>query len=282
MKALDIDAVQAFVLVAELKSFTRAAELLDSTQSAISLKIKRLEDGLGRRLLERSPRRVHLSADGGAFLDSARGLMAAHQAAMGAFERRQRRLVVGISHHIVGAGLPALVRQISRSEPEVLLELRIDSSRNALEQFDRGELDVAIVLQLDARRQDGEVILDEQFAWTAAADFQRPPGPLPLATQAAPCSVRSMAVDALDSAGVAWTEVFVGGGLLTVGAAVSAGLGVAALGRRVTPAGCRDVGEELGLPALPPRPVTLHSHPRDAQARAVLRSLVAALRGGAG
>ena len=52
MKALDVEAVQAFVLVADLNSFTRAAEAMDSTQSAISLKIKRLEDGLGRRLIE--------------------------------------------------------------------------------------------------------------------------------------------------------------------------------------------------------------------------------------
>jgi DNA-binding transcriptional LysR family regulator len=63
MKALDIEAVQAFVLTADLKSFTRAAEAMDTTQSAISLKIKRLEDGLGRRLLERTPRLVRLSAD---------------------------------------------------------------------------------------------------------------------------------------------------------------------------------------------------------------------------
>ncbi|MFL9829048.1 LysR family transcriptional regulator, partial [Rhodoplanes sp. SY1] len=66
--SLDVDAVRAFVLAAELKSFTRAAEALDTTQSAISLKIRRLEERLGRRLLERTPRLVRLSADGQAFL----------------------------------------------------------------------------------------------------------------------------------------------------------------------------------------------------------------------
>lgn len=40
MKTLDIEAVQAFVLTADLKSFTRAAEAMDTTQSAVSLKIK--------------------------------------------------------------------------------------------------------------------------------------------------------------------------------------------------------------------------------------------------
>jgi DNA-binding transcriptional LysR family regulator len=46
MKVLDLDAVRAFVLVADLHSFTRAADALDTTQSAVSLKLKRLETHL--------------------------------------------------------------------------------------------------------------------------------------------------------------------------------------------------------------------------------------------
>src|SRR5262249_43848444 len=99
MKALDLEAVQAFLLVADLKSFTRAAEAMDTTQSAVSLKIKRLEDDLGRRLLDRTPRLVRLSADGTTFLGAARDLVAAHQSAVGSFAVAQRRLTVGISHH---------------------------------------------------------------------------------------------------------------------------------------------------------------------------------------
>ncbi|MBN3814779.1 LysR family transcriptional regulator, partial [Paraburkholderia sp. Ac-20347] len=63
MKPLDLDAVRAFVLVAELRSFTRAADALDTTQSAVSLKLKRLESHLGRQLLERTPRVVRLAPD---------------------------------------------------------------------------------------------------------------------------------------------------------------------------------------------------------------------------
>ena len=50
MKVLDLDAVRAFVLVADLHSFTRAADALDTTQSAVSLKLKRLEAHLGKQL----------------------------------------------------------------------------------------------------------------------------------------------------------------------------------------------------------------------------------------
>jgi DNA-binding transcriptional LysR family regulator len=274
MKALDVEAVQAFVLVADLNSFTRAAEAMDTTQSAVSLKIKRLEQGLGRRLLERTPRLVRLSAEGSAFLGAARGLVAAHQSAIGAFAVEHRRLVVGISHHIVGAELAALLKRMNATDPGLVMELHIDTSRTVLEAFDGGALDAAIVLGHDAHRRDGDVLFEEPFGWMAAPDFHRDPGePLRLATQAEPCSVRAMAVGALDAAGVSWTEVFVGGGLATIGAAISAGLAVAALARRVAPSGTIDLGPRLGLPPLPSREVILHSKLSDARTRRALRTL---------
>ncbi len=276
---LDIEAVQAFVLTADLKSFTRAAEAMDTTQSAVSLKIKRLEDRLGRRLLERTPRVVRLSQDGDAFLAAARELIAAHQGALGAFGTKPRRLSVGISHHIVGAELPWLLRQMVRAEPATLLEIRVASSRETLDAFDRDELDAAVTLRHDTRRSDGETILDEAFGWMAAPDFTHHPGePLRLATQAAPCRVREMAVTALEQAGVPWREVFVGGGVGTIGAAVAAGLAVAALSRRAAPPGTVDIGPRLGLPPLPSRGMILHTHRRDREATHTLRTLAATIR----
>ncbi|MGJ7524447.1 LysR family transcriptional regulator [Variovorax sp. GB1P17] len=279
MKALDIEAVQAFVRVADLKSFTRAAEAMDSAQSAVSLKVKRLEEVLGRRLLERTPRSVRLSAEGLAFLPSARKLLAAHSGALESFGVQQRRLVVGMSHHVVGAELPLLLRRMRDAEPLVVIEVRVSTSRELLDAFDRGGIDAVVILRHDSRRLDGELLLEEQFGWMAAPDFVHRSGePLRLATQAEPCSVRSMAVATLAEGKVPWTEVFVGGGVLTVGAAVSAGLAVAALGRRVAPLGTIDVGPMLGLPPLPSRDVVLHTSVSDPQGRSALRSLSAAIR----
>lgn len=60
MSVLEVDAVRAFVMIADLQSFTRAAEALGSTQGAVSVKLKRLEDRLGKKLIERTPRQVRL------------------------------------------------------------------------------------------------------------------------------------------------------------------------------------------------------------------------------
>jgi DNA-binding transcriptional LysR family regulator len=279
MKALDIGAVQTFLLVADMKSFTRAAEALDTTQSAVSLKIKRLEDGLGQRLLERTPRLVRLSAQGASFLGPARALVTAHQGALASFAVRPRRLVVGISDHIVGAELPIVLKRINGMEPSLVMEMRVAASRDVLDDFDRGALDAAIVLRHDDRRRDGEVMLEEAFGWMAAPDFDHRPGErLRLATQSEPCSVRSMAIAALNASDIPWTEVFVGGGVATIGAAISAGLAVAALCRRVTPPGTIDVGPRFGLPKLPTRDVMLHARLSDPQARRSLATFCAAIR----
>ena len=97
-----------------------------------------------------------------------------------------------------------------------------------------------------------------------------------LATLAAPCGIRAIATDALDAAGIAWTEVFVGGGVMAVGAAVSAGLAVAALAQRVAPAGAVEVGEQLGLPPLPASKVVLHTRLSDPRSQETLRAVSSA------
>ena len=87
-----------------------------------------------------------------------------------------------------------------------------------------------------------------------------------------------MAIAALDASAIPWTEVFVGGGVAAIGAAISAGLAVAALGRRVAPPGTVDVGQRFGLPKLPARDVMLHARLSDPQARRSLNTLCAAIR----
>ena len=77
-----------------------------------------------------------------------------------------------------------------------------------------------------------------------------------------------------------WREAFVGGGVAIIGAAVEAGIAVAALSLRVAPAGLVNVGKRLGLPSLPARDVVLHARAGDAELASSLRLLTAAFRNG--
>lgn len=279
MRGLDPEAVEAFVLIADLRRFTRAAGVLNSTQAAVSLKLKRLEERLGQRLLTRTPRLVTLSAAGEVFLPAARDLVAAHRRAEQAFEGARVRLALGITHHIVGADLPGLMRRRAGFDGGLTLELHIDGTRKLLDLYDAGDLDAVIVLQYDESRREGEALSAQSFHWYGSSDLVWQAGvPLPLATQAETCSLREMAVRSLDAAGIAWREVVVGGGAMAIGAAAAAGLAVTAMADRVAPAGTVDLGPALGLPELPKRRIMLHSRIGDAWAGRALRAIAAHFR----
>ena len=282
MKVLDLDAVRAFVLVADLHSFTRAADALDTTQSAVSLKLKRLEAHLGKQLVERTPRVVRLSADGNAFLNAARDLLNAHERALGSLSVERRRLALGLSEHVAGPDLPDLLAKLNLYDPGLVVELHLGMSAALLAQFDERRLDAVIVRfeQDDAPRDDATVLFTEPLGWLAAQHWLPRVGePLPLALLTAPCNVRAVAIHTLEAAGIAWREAFVGGGVAAVGAAIAAGLAVSPLARRVAPRGLVDVGPRLGLPPLPESRITLHSRVRDPRSVETLRMLAGGMGG---
>ena len=276
MRVLDLDAVRAFVLIADLRSFTRAADALDTTQSAVSLKLKRLEAHLGKQLLERTPRVVRLSADGHAFLGAARELLNAHERALGALSVERRRLVLGLSEHVAGPDLPQLLGRLNAHDPGLVVELHMGTSAALLAQFEERRLD-AVIIRYGAdepSRDDAQTLFNEPLGWLATPNWLPRVGePLALALLSPPCNVRDVALRTLTAAGIAWQEVFVGGGVAAVGAAVAAGLAVSPLARRVAPRGLTDVGARLGLPALPESRVTLHSRVRERRSAETLRLL---------
>jgi DNA-binding transcriptional LysR family regulator len=278
---LDIATVKAFLLVADLQSFTRTAEALGTTQAAVSLKLQRLESLLGKRLVERSPRAVRLTADGNAFLDRARALIAAHDRALSGEAPSVPALSLGISDHAAGPELVPLLERLHAMSATLTLAVTIGYSREMQEAYDAGRLDAVIVRQEGSRR-GGETLTEDAFGWFAARRFTRPTGePLPLATLSPPCGVRAIAVRALDKARIPWRERFVGGGVMAVIAAAMAGLAVAPLARRIAPPGLVDIGPALKLPSLGRSKVMLHSKVSDPAKLAALRAVAATFRSAA-
>jgi len=237
MSTLDIDTVQAFLLVAELQSFTRAAEALGTTQASVSMKLQRLERVLGKRLVERSPRAVALTAAGSAFVPNARALMEAHDRALSGETPARQQLSLGISDHAAGPELVPMLERLHALSSQLALSVTIGFSREMLDAYDAGELD-AVVVRQEGSRRGGEKLTVDEFGWFAAKRLSwRRAETLPLAVLAPPCGVRAFAIRALDKAGIAWSERFVGGGVTAVVAAAMAGLAVAPLARRIAPPG---------------------------------------------
>lgn len=280
-RPLDLDLVQAFLHVAELSSFTRAAEAMGTTQAAVSLKLRKLETRLGRTLLERSPRLVRLTADGSEFLERARRLIAADRDARIWDQSPPAILRLGISDHAAGDTLTGMLARIGQIDTGTVFDVRMGFSRPLLAAYDAGELD-AVVVRREGDRRDGEEVRKDQYGWFAVPELRVSTGStLPLAVLAAPCGVRAVAIRALDGAGREWREAFVGGSVSSVAAAVAAGLAVAPLSMRLAPSGSVDRTEEFGLPTLPPAKVVLIARASDPPRARILTALAAFLKAAA-
>ena len=119
--------LRALVAVAEAGGFTRAAERLHLTQSAVSHQIRRLEDQVGTPLFLRTTRKLALTADGEEFLRHARQILQAHAALSRRFQASSLAgsIRFGVPENFLGDELPQLLSRFARAYPAVRLEASV-------------------------------------------------------------------------------------------------------------------------------------------------------------
>jgi DNA-binding transcriptional LysR family regulator len=279
---LDLESVRLFVLAADLASLTRAAEAAGTVQPVVSQRLKALEEKLGRRLLDRTPRFVRPTAEGAAFLIRARDLLDRHDEALNFAGEAPVRFRLGVSDHAFGVAAPDILRALRAAlPPSAALDIRLGPSQAARIAFDAGELDAAVVRR-EVGGAEGEVLGADPLGWRAGEGFVLPSGgPIPLALLAAPCGVRAAALRALDDAGRPWREALVAGSCTALVAGVRAGLGVAPMGRLAS-GELPDQGPALALPPLADSEIVLFARTGSRAAAEAVRALSAGIRASLG
>jgi DNA-binding transcriptional LysR family regulator len=250
---LNIDLLRCFVAVADAKGFTAAGKIVGRTQSAVSIKIQRLEQLLARQLLRRTSRSLALTEEGELLLGYARRILNLHDEGL----RRvtapalDGTLHLGIADHFVTERLPKLLSQFARTYPLVKLEVEVNSGIALMESLDAGRFNLVIASREDARRRPGHLLFREALVWVASESFN-PSGccSVPLVLLPPPCQFRREALAALERSRRTWTLVYTGNSVQSIQAAVVAGLGVSVLGIHSTATGMRILQPEEGFPAL--------------------------------
>ena len=257
------DLLRAFLAVAESRGFSPAAALLNRTQSAVSLQIKRLEADLGVTLFARTSRSVTLTPEGRRLLPYARRLLtlADHAREEVARDRAPERIRFGLPGEQAETYLPGLLPRARAAHPGLQIEIVCDISSRLVAAFQAGDLDVILAVRHEPTRT-GRPLGLKRMIWVAHPDFAPDPAaPLALALNPEGCIFRAHALAALGRAGRAWHEPYVSTSPIGLNQPVSAGLAATVKTRPSVPEGCVEAGARLGLPPLDAVQIDLHASP---------------------
>lgn len=281
MNLFDIDQLRTFIAIADTGSFTRAAEIVHKTQSAVSMQMKRLEERVGRPVLERDGRGNRITDDGERLLDYARRIVKLSTEAVVAFHDTdlQGRVCLGVPDDYAERYLPEILARFARSHPRVEVNVICEPTEMLRERIADGSLDLAIITHTDSLGP-AEIVRQEQLLWvTSSRHSAHEATPLPLALGRPNCCWRSVALEGLDSIGRRYRILYTSWNSNAVVATIYAGLAVSVLPESAMRPGMRVLGSTEGFPSLPTCRIALlrSRHGRSNQADALAAHIVASL-----
>jgi DNA-binding transcriptional LysR family regulator len=224
---IDAGLLRTFSVVAETRHFTRAAERLNCVQSAVSMQIRRLEDRLQVRLLDRSKRGVKLTPEGEILLRHAHRITRLTDETLTEMGRRgaSGRVRVGATD-ISMCYMPRVLERFHARHPMVDVELRCNRSWEALDALEAGEIDMAFVSQV-CGRSGGAEVSRSPLVWACATHSEVDErDPVPLALFGPGCIYRKAAIDALEAVGKKFRLAYESPSRAGLDCAVGAGLAV--------------------------------------------------------
>src|SRR5260370_3616802 len=185
-----LDRLRALIAIAETGSFTKAAEFVHQSQSAVSMQMKRLEERLDRPVFARDGRASKLTDDGQRLLDYARRIVKLNVETIAAFSDAELsgRVRLGVPDDYADRYLPEIMARFSRVYPGVELTVICEPSVDLLERIDANEIDLAIVTNCESKRAS-ETFRRERLLWvTSNRHSTHSETPLPLALRRPSCT----------------------------------------------------------------------------------------------
>ncbi|MFW6334414.1 MAG: LysR substrate-binding domain-containing protein [Desulfosalsimonas sp.] len=258
---LDINLLRAFVTVAELGSFTRAAVRLNRTQSAVSMQVRRLEQNMGRTLLTRNRGKVGLTDSGRTVLGYARRILRLNDEVMAEIGDPvvKGRVRLGIPDDYAAYLLPGALYGFGSLYPGINLEVCCELSVDLLRMIEDGEVDIAVTTR-QPQSPGGTVIRSEKMVWAQAEGCSlHNEDPLPLALfPSGVCVFRESALESLQACGRRWRLVCTSRGLAGIRAVVSSAMAVTVVTENTMSGNMHAITPNQGLPELGKVDICLH------------------------
>ncbi|MEL6839783.1 MAG: LysR family transcriptional regulator [Pseudomonadota bacterium] len=227
LRNLDMTALRSFVTVAEMGGVTRAAGVLNLTQSAVSMQLKRLEEALNLSLLDRSARTIGLTPAGEQLLGYARKILSVNDEALSRLTATEYEgeIKLGVPHDIIYPWVPQALRRFASDFPRMQVKLVSAPTRGLLEMYGRGEVDLILTTE-EKCGPGGQALVELPLLWIGAQDgtaWRKRPLPVAFCSN---CIFRSSVLQALNKSDIVWQMAVDSELDNAVEAAVSADLGV--------------------------------------------------------
>jgi DNA-binding transcriptional LysR family regulator len=250
---LDTDQLRSFLAIVDSGSFTKAAERVHKTQSAVSMHIRRLEEQLGCALFVKHGRGARLTVEGERLIEFARRMIQVEAGALAALSRKGLRGAarLGMPDDYAESFLAEILSRFNRRHPFVEVSVVCEASLELAAQVSAGALELALVTD-HAGFHGFELLREEPLVWAAAERFRVEDGaPVPLALGSGTCVWRRAAEDALAAAPRPTRGLFFSKNYSAIGTVVRAGLAATILPASLVGEGLRRLGRNEGLPELP-------------------------------
>ena len=146
---MEIRQLQTFVQAAQLESFSKTAEMLGYSQSAITVQMRLLETELNTRLFDRMGKKIVLTPQGREFLKSANKILyEVNKASKSMNDDREltNPLHVGTIESLCTAKFPRILSEFHSLHPRVNLQITVDSPEKLIRMMDHNELDLIYIL----------------------------------------------------------------------------------------------------------------------------------------
>lgn len=248
---LDMTSLRSFVAVADAGGVTKAAFLLNLTQSAVSMQLKRLEVGLNLGLFDRTGRTIALSTAGEQLLGYARQILALNDDVYARLTAPQYEgeVVLGVPHDILYPAIPQVLHRLAASFPRVKVRLLSSFTNILRETYARGEAQVILTTE-DTVGPGGETLANRPLIWVGAPGGQAwKQRPLRLAHER-DCIFRQGAQRRLDEAGIKWEMAVESDSTRSTEVTVSADLAVHTMIEGTEPAHFERIAHGGSLPDL--------------------------------
>ncbi len=228
---LDLDLLNTFAVVVEAGGFKEASIRLYRSQAAVSMQIKRLEEHLGHRLLDRNNQGIRLTEPGKTLLGYIDRLLRLNNETLSALNPEPLRGPVhfGIPTDYAQTFLQQFTPRIRDAFPELVPRITCGRSRKLREMVATGELDVAIVTD-EPQFAPEKSLWSEALCWYAAASLPiDAEDRLPVALLESDCALRDMAASDLKRSGLDYDPVLTSSDVANLFAAVESGIAMALL-----------------------------------------------------